>query len=155
VEPFWSGQPTYAPIYASDVESYQKIEVQPAKAIVSPDKIFTYNQYLMINIIDEGFHVVDNSNPSIPRNLFFVNVPGNKDVAIKDGLIYADNYADIIAFTINENQQLEVVERLENVMNNQEYPPFRGVYFECVDPDKGLVIGWEEKELEDPKCFRP
>jgi hypothetical protein len=49
-----------------------------------------------------------------------------------------------------------LVNRIENAFPqiNQEYPPFTGVYFECVDPSKGVVIGWEEKQIDQPKCRR-
>lgn len=144
----------YVPIYA-DNETVHDIKLEPAKSIVNPAKIFTYNQYLMVNIINEGFHVIDNSNPEVPRRLFFVKVPGNKDVAIKDGMIYADNYEDIIVFRINDSQEMELVKRLDNVMLNQEYPPERGVYFECVDPEKGTVIEWRMASIKNPKCYRP
>lgn len=144
----------YVPIYGSIAES-QSITISDSKPIRNPGKIFTYNDLLIVNILGEGFHVIDNSYPASPQNLFFINVPGNHDVAIKDGVIYANNYSDIIAFTINQDQELNILKRLDNAMHNGLIPPESGVYFECVDPEKGVVIGWEKREVEDPKCFKP
>lgn len=143
----------YAPIYASEEESYN-LKLEAPFEIVNPSKIWTYNDLLMVNVENEGIHVIDNSNPYSPRQLFFIRIPGNKDVAVKDGFIFADNYDDIVTFTITENHELEIKERLKGVMQNQDYPPFLGVAFECVDPSKGIVIDWVLADIDDPKCFR-
>ncbi len=143
----------YVPVYG-DPATAKEISIGDPKPISDPAKIFVYQDYLMVNIRNEGFHVIDNSIPTLPRPLFFINVPGNQDVAIKDGVIYADNYSDIVAFIIDDNQQLQVVSRLENVMNNQLYPPFTNVYFECVDPSKGVVIDWVKADIPTPDCYR-
>ena len=148
------GATIYVPLYAHDSVAH-KISIESAREIINPAKIFTYQQYLMVNIRGEGFHVLDNSNPSAPRPLFFIKVPGSNDVAIKNGYIYADNYDDIVVFTINENQELEIISRLDNVMNNQLYPPYRDVYFECVDESKGMVIDWVLSDSDHANCYRP
>jgi hypothetical protein len=143
----------YVPVYANP-DSVLKVSVSPAKQISNPAKIFTYNNFLIVNIKYEGFHVIDNSNPAVPLPLFFVDVPGNQDVSIKDGVIFADNYNDVVAFRITESGEVEIVKRLSNVMNNQEYPPFRDVYFECVDTSKGIVVDWVESNIPNPQCYR-
>lgn len=144
----------YIPVYGEKETAFE-IKVEEAKQIVSPGKIFTYNQFLVVNIHNEGFHVIDNSNPRIPRHLFFIRVPGSNDVAIKDGMIFSDNYSDIVAFRITEEGDVEVVERISDVMNNQLFPPRRNVYFECVDPEKGIVIDWVQGKSDNANCYRP
>jgi hypothetical protein len=148
------GADIYVPVYVADSIAH-KITIENARSIENPAKIFLYQDYLMVNISGEGFHVIDNSNPSAPRPLFFISVPGSNDVAIKDGYLYTDNYGDIVVFTIDENQNIEVLERLEGVMNNQLYPPMRDVYFECVDESKGIVVDWVLSDSETANCYRP
>jgi hypothetical protein len=143
----------YKPVY-EDPEIALNLTVGPPKPISNPANIIIYNDLLMVNIKGEGFHVIDNRNPSLPIPLFFVNVPGNQNVSIKEGVLYADNYSDIVAFRITTDLQLEVLDRLENVMNNQEYPPFRDVYFECVDPERGVVIDWILSDNSNAECYR-
>jgi hypothetical protein len=149
-----SGAEVYVPVYADDSIAHT-ISIETARSIVDPAKIFIYQDYLMVNIKGEGFHVIDNSNPSAPQPLFFISVPGSNDVAIKDGYIYTDNYGDIVAFTIDENQEIQILKRLEEVMNNQLYPPMRDVYFECVDEAKGIVIDWVISDGKTANCYRP
>jgi hypothetical protein len=143
----------YAPVYA-DPSTVLKVSIEESKPIRNPWKIVIYRDYLMVNIRNEGFHVIDNRNPEIPRPLYFISIPGNQDVAIKDGVIYADNYGDIVAFQINDNREVEILDRIPGAMENQNYPPFTNVYFECVDPEKGYVIDWVKADVENPKCRR-
>ncbi|MDH5608697.1 MAG: hypothetical protein OEY56_04400 [Cyclobacteriaceae bacterium] len=144
----------YAPVYASR-ESALTLTVSPAKPISKPANIFTYQQYLMVNIPNEGFHVIDNTNPAQPHQLYFVNIPGNTNLAIKDGYLYVDNYADVVAFTLNDQKELQILGRLSNIMDNQLYPPYRDVYFECVDTTKGVVVDWVKSNNRNVECYRP
>lgn len=143
----------YSPVYAEEQVAHA-ISVSPPMAIEKPDKIFTYLDFLIVNIKNQGFHVIDNSNPSNPVNLYFINVPGNKDVAIKDGMIFVDNYDDVVAFVIDENQEVVVKQRLEAAISN--IPPYGQANFECIDSSKGVVISWTEsyvsEEDELPEC---
>jgi hypothetical protein len=148
------GAAVYVPVYLPE-ESALQISTGPSMPIENPGKIFLYQDFLMVNIPGQGFHVIDNANPAAPQPLFFINVPGSRDVAIKDGYIYADNYADIVVFTIDENREVQVIKRLKDIMNNQLYPPFRDVYFECVDPSKGIVVDWVISDNKQVSCYRP
>lgn len=148
------GADVYVPVYLPEESAFQ-ISTGPSVPIENPGKIFLYQDYLMVNIPGQGFHVIDNSNPAAPQPLFFINVPGSRDVAIKDGYIYSDNYADIVVFTIDENRDVQVIDRLKDIMNNQLYPPFRNVYFECVDPSKGVVVDWVISDDREVNCYRP
>jgi len=150
-EPFYTE--VYAPVYATEEVAYT-ISIQESFPIVNPGKIWLYNDFLMVNKPGLGVHVLDNSNPNIPNQLFFISIPGNQDIAIKDGFIYADNLGDIVAFTFDENQNINIEARLEGIMQNNLYPPFTNVAFECVDPNKGIVIDWVVADIENPKCFR-
>lgn len=142
------------PIYEED-ETAHNIFISPSKDIEKPANIFTYLNYLMVNIKDEGFHVIDNTDPSQPVNLFFINIPGNTNVAIKDGMLYVDNYDDIVAFTI-EDQEISIKQRISSAIANTP-PGLWGAPFECVDESQGVVVGWEfvyvETEEELPPCL--
>jgi len=148
------GSTIYEPVYVQ-TDVAHLISKKPAKSVAQPGKIVIYQNYLLINAIGQGFHVIDNTNPSMPVSLFFVEIPGSHDVALKDGYLYADNYNDIVVLSIDENQEIELVARLDNLMNNQEYPPFSNVYFDCVDRTKGIVVDWVVSDNTNVKCFRP
>ena len=144
----------YVPVYGDTATAF-KLTIEQVKPIESPNKIFLYQDFLIVGEGDEGFHVIDNSNPVVPQRLFFISIPNTTDLAVKDGVIFANNYSDIVAFKINESNEVEVIERLKNIMGSQEIPPFRDVYFECVDASKGVVIDWVETNSRRVKCYRP
>lgn len=143
----------FVPIYQNEEQAYN-ISVSAGKEIVNPGKIFTYQNFLIVTIINEGFHVIDNSNPSSPNNLFFVNIPGNTDIAVKNDVFFANNYNDMISFYLNENGELDIIERLSDAMQNGLAPTESNVYFECVDPLRGVVVGWESRIINRPRCYK-
>jgi len=144
------------PVYAT-LPELQNIYAGPPIATESLGKIYAKPPYIYLNDGLKGVHVVDNSDPSNPVKVGFIHIPANTDIAIKDNIMYADNGPDLIAIDISDPMNVEVVSRATNTydVTNRAYPILAdGVYFECVDPTKGFVIGWEETSLENPKCRR-
>ncbi len=148
-----SAKTGYRPVYASyeEVRQVQTLTAQPLKA---PGKIYIKDKFLFINEIDKGIHVVDNTDPAKPVRLSFITIRGNRDIAIKDSILYADNATDLVALNIANPRNVRIVKRIENAFPYPAYPPEMNVTFECADPAKGVVIGWEKAELINPKCFR-
>jgi len=143
----------YQPVYADSSEL--KISLEAAQEIDVAGKIYSYQNLLLVNEVGKGIHVYDNTNPRKPINKLFVRIPGNQDMAMKNGVLYADNYGDLLALRVLADTVV-VLKRVENVMGfNKEFPGANGVYFECVDESKGVVVGWKLTELSQPKCFRP
>lgn len=142
------------PIYgtAADLEP----RALPAQEICQPGKIYTYGNYLLINELHQGIHIVDNTDPSAPVNKSFIKITGNVDIAVKDGFLYADHLTSMVVFDVTDPSRAKFVTSVEKAFNNgrNQYPAQRGVYFECVDPEKGPVIGWAEALLQNPQCFR-
>jgi hypothetical protein len=68
--------------------------------------------------------------------------------------LYADNAVDLVALDITNPADVKLLKRIENAFPNQSFPPHTGVNFECADPAKGVVVGWEKVQLQNPKCFR-
>jgi len=144
------------PIYISRAE-YDKIYVSDPIPLKEPGKIYKYKQYIFINEKYRGVHVVDNSDPFNPVKLKFIFIPGNKDVAMKNGILYADNFTDVVALDLSDLSDVKVTKRIKNIIpkENQLYPEFASnTYFECVDTTKGYVIGWESVQLSNPKCYK-
>lgn len=142
------------PIYGSPEEL--EARTLPAREICKPGKIYTFGSYLLINELYEGIHLVDNTRPSDPQNLAFLKISGNVDMAVKDGFLYADHLTSIVVFDIREPENVKFLKAVEHSFNPSYsyYPPQTGINFECVDPEKGTVISWEETQLKNPKCFR-
>lgn len=146
---------TYRPVYATytDVRTIKTLPPQPLKNV---GKIYVKDNYLFVSKPDSGLHVFDNTNPKAPIALSFIRILGNKDIAIKDSILYADNLTDLVALNIADPTNIRVVNRLENIFPNypSSYPAFTGIRFECPDPARGPVISWEKAVVENPQCYR-
>ena len=143
----------YQPVYASytDVRTVQTLAPQPLKHV---GKIYVKDNYLYINEIGSGIHVVDNHDPANPVRLSFLSIPGNHELAIKDSTLYADNILDLVALNIANPRNIRVVKRIENAFEYSAFPVATNVRFECADRDRGVVVRWEKATIENPQCYR-
>ncbi|GAB3325892.1 hypothetical protein GCM10027299_24600 [Larkinella ripae] len=142
-------RPVYAPY--EEVSAIKTLAPQPLR---NPGKIYIKGGFLFINEPGKGLHVVDNRDPAHPQKISFVSVPGNVDMAIKDQVLYVDNTVDLLVLDITDPQNVTVLKRVKDAYPYPSYPEQRGVQFECVDPEKGMVVRWETATLTNPKCYR-
>jgi hypothetical protein len=113
---------TYEPVFESMSELRLAVEILPPQARDSQGKIYIYGQYLLLGEPGKGIHVFDNSDKTNPLAISFVNIPGNVDMAVRDGMLYADSYIDLLVFDMTNPTNISLANRLENVFplyNNQ------------------------------------
>ena len=60
-----------------------------------------YGNYIFLNEVNKGVHIIDNSNPAKPSIKAFINIPGNVDIAVKGSTLYADLFADLVVVDIS------------------------------------------------------
>lgn len=146
----------YQPIYASETEAKNVVFVEP-QIMQNQGKIYVKGDYIYIGDIDLGVHIIDNTSPEDPQKIGFLRIYGNRDIAIKDNALYADNFEDLITIDISDMSNPVVTNRMKNIYEFEGvyYPPNvpAGTYFECVDESKGYVIGWREIESDGFNCF--
>lgn len=145
-----------------------RAEFANSVAIISPlpidesGKIYAYQDYIFINDKYKGVHVIDNTNPESPQKISFIKIAGNVDISIKDDYLYADSLTDLIVLDISNINNIEIVNRLENVLRDNVVFPFEAQIFEWgdIDYENELVVGWETvterrriSEVEQPDIF--
>lgn len=143
----------YRPIYSS-YDAVRNIQTLAPRSIRQAGKIYIKDGFLFVNEVGSGIHIVDNRNPEKPIKLSFVSIPGSRELAIKDSILYADNAVDLVALNVADPTNVRLVKRIENAYPVVSYPPMRNVRFECPDSDKGLVVGWQKSDNKDVKCWR-
>lgn len=151
-----SGQTdAYVPVYAS-AENVTQITVEAAKPVTEAGKIYAYGNYIFQNDFNTGIHIIDATDKKIPKKIAFLKIPLSTELAVKGNFLYANNYSDIVVFDISNPAQPQFVKRISNVFPpiNQKYPPLSNIYFECPDEAKGIVVRWELKRINTPKCRR-
>lgn len=103
------------PIYKTVDAIRNEFSIGVPRDLKNPGKIYVYGSYLLINEINEGIHIIDNSNPARPVPLSFVVISGNKDMAVKDHVMYADNAIDLLAIDISDPRAPKLVKRVDAV----------------------------------------
>ena len=94
------------------------IKTMPAQELENPGKIYIKDNYLFINEIKKGIHVIDNTNPSAPKIISFIQILGNVDIAVKNNILFADSYTDFVALDISNPKDVKEVSRTNNVFVN-------------------------------------
>ncbi len=130
----------FAPVYMSKTDARNAIKSDVPKAVSTPGKIFVLGNYIFLNEVDKGIHVIDNTNPSNPINQYFIPIPGNIDLAVKGTTLYADMYRDLIAIDISNPAAIQVKKVIDNVF------PARAYSNGFVSDDNGVIINWIKKD---------
>jgi hypothetical protein len=97
------------------------IQTEQPRTLVNPGKIYTKDGFLLINEIKEGIHIIDNRNPSAPKIVSFLRIPGNGDMAIRNNILYADSFMDLVAFDISDPQNIRELNRIKDVFPNGQF----------------------------------
>ncbi|MCL5991696.1 MAG: hypothetical protein M1419_06290 [Bacteroidetes bacterium] len=117
------------------------MKTSSARDLTNPGKIYIFGTYLFICERGEGVHIIDDGNPSAPVFVSFIKIPGNGDIAVRDGILYADSYIDLVAIDINDPLNPKIVKRVEGIFPNPL--DLDGAY---VDLEKGILIRWDVKD---------
>jgi hypothetical protein len=136
------------PVYMSYEDLREAVKKSSSRELKKPGKIYFKDNFIFINEFFKGIHIIDNNDPSKPVSKGFIEIPGNVDIAIKENILYADSYIDLVAIDISNMNDIKVAHRIKNVFP-YSVPP-KDIEFTTigVDPGKGVVISWEVKEIE-------
>ncbi|XOV91202.1 MAG: LVIVD repeat-containing protein [Bacteroidota bacterium] len=126
----------YEPVYMSLAEIRSGFEVIAPKTIEERGRIYLYDNWILINDPGNGIHVIDNSNPQSPIARHFIELPGNFSFSVRNDMLYADSYIDLVVIDISNMNDVKEVNRMEGIFQN-----FNNEY--VFDPDSGLIISYE------------
>lgn len=135
------------PVYMSYDDLRSSFKVTTATSMEEPGKICFYGTHMFINEYQKGIHVVDLSDPSQPEQVAFIEIPGNVDMAIRNDMLYAESYVDLLVIDISDPEQPELAKRVEDMF---EYviPPYDYNYpLDEIDQEKGVITAFELKKI--------
>ena len=105
--------------------------------------------------------MIDNQNPGSPQPIGFLKIVGCTELHFRSPILYSNNRDDLISIDLTDPTKPAIKQRLAGAFpsakNELDYPPpldQERTYFECVDPAKGVVIGWKRERIKKPKCYR-
>ncbi|WP_461631851.1 LVIVD repeat-containing protein [Labilibaculum euxinus] len=137
------------PVYMPTEEFKNAVKTESAKEMLVTGKIYFYQDYILVNEKFEGIHVIDNSDPTKPINSKFISIPGNIDMAIKDDILYADSYTDLIAIDISDINTISIEKRFADIFPFSLPPTDNNYQIGQIDPEKGVVVGWKVKRISE------
>ena len=112
-------------------------------SISNPGKIYMYGNYIFLNEVNKGVHIIDNSNPASPVLKAFINIPGNVDIAVKGSTLYADLFTDLVV--------VDITNPLNSVLKKAVPKIFpERIYAAGFRPDTTkVIVGWTEKKIRE------
>lgn len=137
----------YEPVIVSRDDLPSTIKMKPPREISKAGKIYRQGSMLFINDLRDGIHVIDNSNPSDPKKIAFLEIPGNANLSMFGNIMYVDHAGDLVTLRY-ENDKLVELDRNESVF--PELPPPDNSYIPYQftaeqRPENTVIIKWIEK----------
>lgn len=123
------------------------VEIEDLREIVKSGKIYVYGNTLLVNEVNRGIHIIDNSDKNNPINKAFIKLWGNLDIAVKDGYLYADSFTSLFVFNVRDMDNIIKVTSKKNVFPKDSYQVIdRDDYSfwyspKCgFDSDEGIIV---------------
>lgn len=110
-------QQTYNKAFAQyeNINNIRKTSINGTiRGIYKTGKIFFGSRMILIGEVNEGIHVIDNSNPSSPINVSFIDLPYTNEFYVENNIIYAVSHYDLIKIDVTDLTQPILIDRLEN-----------------------------------------
>lgn len=76
---------------------------------------YVYEQYLFMVENGEGLHIIDNSDPHNPISVTFMEVPGGQGLAVRNNILYMNQYTDLVAFDLSDPTTPAFINRTNDV----------------------------------------
>jgi hypothetical protein len=130
----------YRPVFGLKEEVLKNINGAAATNVKNPGKFYLYGNYIFLNEVDKGVHVIDNSNPASPKRMAFINIPGNLDIAVKGNTLYADLYTDLLALDISNPLNVKVTKTIPRFFPERSYS--NGYAADSMH----VITGWIKKD---------
>ena len=131
----------FKPVYLNYTQLREAVKSSPAIELKEVGKVYYKDNFIYVNEINKGIHVIDNTNPSSPQNISFINIPGNIDIAMKGNILYADSYIDLVSIDISNPTDVVLVNRVQDVFPERIY-----VNGYMGDATLGVITDWIERD---------
>ncbi|HEY0680674.1 MAG TPA: hypothetical protein VGD17_20485 [Chitinophagaceae bacterium] len=130
----------YEPVYKTSAEVRANIRSNQPRLVERPGKLSILGKYIFLNEVDRGIHIIDNTNPASPKNVAFIDIPGNVDVAVKGNTLYADAYTDLVTLDITNPLQVSVKKFVDDAF------PYRRYSNGFVADTSKIIVDWVRKD---------
>ena len=131
----------YTPVYEAKAKVLASINSNSSQSIEHAGKLYIKDNFIYLNEVNKGIHIIDNSNAAHPVQIAFLSIPGNLDIAIKGNTLYADMYTDLLALDITNPHNAKITSTLSNFFTGRSY--VNG--YNSISDDQ-IAVDWKEKD---------
>lgn len=135
------------PVYMGYDDLRKAVKKSNSRDLVKPGKIYFKDNYLFIVEEMKGIHIINTTTPSNPVKSGFIEIPGCMDIAIRNSILYADSYVDMVAVDVSDLGNIREVARVKDIFPYTVPPADNDYRIAEIDKEKGVVIGWEIKKV--------
>jgi hypothetical protein len=154
----------FVPVYYDSSRLIEDISSSPPRALVDEGNVVTKDSFVFITERLSGVHVLKRTDPQDdPRQFNFINIPFVQLIDLRGNTLYAQMGKGLIQIDITdiENPRYSgfMTQRMEDVPNlpiqslNQSINSSRRAFFECLEENGKWIVGWEIRNLTEPRCF--
>ena len=111
----------YTPIIESMSSLKAKVKSSSPIPVTNAGKLFIIGNYVFLNEREKGIHIIDNTNPATPINKGFIVIPGNTDLSVKDNILYANCYTDLLSIDITNINNIVVTKSIDDIFNDLRF----------------------------------
>ena len=118
------------PVIKSKSEVRNSIAIMNAIPTNSDGKIYVYDDLLFYIAQNSGIHIFNNQNPATPQNISFIQLEGVHDISIKNDILFADNFMDLVVFDISNISDIQLVNVEEDMLEYYAIFPEDSMYYQ-------------------------
>jgi hypothetical protein len=110
------------PVFETKSDYYAKLKLQQPQEIENPSKFILYKNYVLLQDLLRGIHIINISNISNPVKIGFIPAGNAQDMAIKDDMLYLDCQRDLVTLNITDINSITLSHIIENAFNEFSGP---------------------------------
>jgi len=140
------------PVYVSFelLDDIGNLNPQP---IEQSGPIYLVNDWFFMVEVGKGIHVFDIEDDEQESALTFINIPAISDFTIDGNTLFCDSWTDLLSIDISDIFNVQLLSRTDDIFDPNVFPPSSFVGpFECIDYNRGAVVGWESDLLDNVLC---
>ncbi|MEL6140123.1 MAG: hypothetical protein AAFU67_00725 [Bacteroidota bacterium] len=149
----------YDPVYLYPEDYRVDIIAEGPQDLCEPGGFYVYEDYLLVIEKNKGLHILDNADASNPAAVSFLPVKGAVGLAVRNDVLYINNYTDLVAFGLTDPASPTMLSRTEDVF--EQYgafvtdPNFQGaIIVDYIETDEELILDCDDQDANIlPVCF--
>lgn len=134
-----------SPVYMPYEVLRSSVKMSEPRDFESVSRIYLYQNYLFANERNAGIHVIDNTIPTSPVPIAFIEIPGNTELSIRDDNLYADSYIDLVTLDVSNINNISEIAREETIFpyNSRQNIPNNVRLVGDIESSRGVVVGYQ------------